>query len=188
MAKLKEIGPPTPIAPANMMPIFMSKDSRPVEFSWTTMANAAGYRLRISRNPFFSSTVVDRKVNTADVVVSGLGEGAYYWLVQSFDAAEKESIESEKNRFTIIARSKETRGLNLELDPLVQHGHVLELVGKTESGARVMVNGQEVPVIGADGVFHYFTPPLPVGESLITITAQNKHGGVNTLQKRVVIQ
>jgi hypothetical protein len=27
-----------------------------------------------------------------------------------------------------------------------------------------------------------------VGESLITITAQNKHGGVNTLQKRVVIQ
>ena len=188
MAKLKEIGPPTPIAPANMMPIFMSKESRPVEFSWTAMANAAGYRLRISRNPFFSSTVVDRKVNTADVVVSGLGEGAYYWMIQSFDAAEKESIESEKNRFTIIARGKETRALNLELDPLVQHGHVLELVGKTESGARVMVNGQEVPVVGADGVFHYFTPPLPLGESLITITAQNKHGGVNTLQKRVVIQ
>lgn len=188
MAKLKEIGPPTPIAPANMMPIFMSKESRPVEFSWTPMTNAAGYRLRISRNSFFSSTVVDRKVNTADVVVSGLGEGAYYWMIQSFDAAEKESIESEKNRFTIIARGKETRGLNLELDPLVQHGHVLELVGKTESGARVMVNGQEVPVVGADGVFHYFTPPLPLGESLITITAQNKHGGVNTLQKRVVIQ
>ena len=188
MAKLKEIGPPTPIAPANMMPIFMSKESRPVEFSWTAMANAAGYRLRISRNPFFSSTVVDRKVNTADVVVSGLGEGAYYWMIQSFDAAEKESIESEKNRFTIITRGKETRALNLELDPLVQHGHVLELVGKTESGARVMVNGQEVPVVGTDGVFHYFTPPLPLGESLITITAQNKHGGVNTLQKRVVIQ
>lgn len=188
MSRLKEIGPPTPIAPANMMPIFMSKESRPVEFSWTPMANAAGYRLRISRNPFFSSIVVDRKVNTADVVVSGLGEGAYYWMIQSFDAAEKESIESEKNRFTIIARGKETRTLNLELDPLVQHGHVLELVGKTESGARVMVNGQEVPVVGADGVFHYFTPPLPLGESLITITAQNKHGGVNTLQKRVVIQ
>jgi hypothetical protein len=188
MARLKEIGPPTPIAPANMMPIFISKESRPVEFSWTSMTNAAGYRLRISHNPYFSSTVVDRKVNTADVVVSGLGEGAYYWMVQSFDTSEKESIESEKNRFTIISRTKENRALSLELDPLVQHGHVLELVGKTESGARVMVNGQEVPVIGNDGVFHYFTPPLPVGESLITITAQNKQGGVNTLQKRVVIQ
>ena len=86
MAKLKEIGPPTPISPANMMPIFTSGETKPVEFSWTPMANAVGYRLRISRNPYFSSTIVDRKVNTADVIVSGLEEGAYYWLVQSYDA------------------------------------------------------------------------------------------------------
>jgi len=74
MAKLKEIGPPTPISPANMMPIFSSAETKPVEFSWTQMANAVGYRLRISRNPYFSSTIVDRKVNTADVIVSGLNE------------------------------------------------------------------------------------------------------------------
>jgi hypothetical protein len=76
----------------------------------------------------------------------------------------------------------------LELEPLVQHGHVLELTGKTEVGARVMVNGQEVPVIGNDGIFHYFTPPLSAGESVITITAQNAKGGVNTVQRTVVIQ
>jgi hypothetical protein len=29
---------------------------------------------------------------------------------------------------------------------------------------------------------------LPRGESVITVTAQNARGGVNTLQKRVVIQ
>jgi hypothetical protein len=74
------------------------------------------------------------------------------------------------------------------LDPLIQHGHVIELTGKTEVEARVMVNGQEVPVIGTDGSFHYFTPPLPPGESVITITAQNKKGGVKTQQKKVVIQ
>src|ERR1041385_9208754 len=68
MAKLKEIGPPTPISPANMMPIFSSGETKPVEFSWTQMANAVGSRLRISRNPYFSSTIVDRKVNTADVI------------------------------------------------------------------------------------------------------------------------
>lgn len=189
MAKLKEIGPPTPIAPANMMPIFISSGaSRGLEFSWTPMANAAAYRLRISRNPYFSSTIVDRKVNSADVTVSGLGEGAYYWAVQSIDADEKESVESEKNRFTVIPRGKETVGINLELDPFVQHGHVIELKGKTEVGARVMVNGREVPLVGADGIFHYFTPPLPPGESVITITAQNSRGGVNTQQKKVVMQ
>ncbi len=113
MDKLKEIGPPTPISPANMMPMFVTNDPKPIEFSWTPMANAKGYRLRISRNPYFSSTIVDRKVNTADVLVSGLEQGAYYWLVQSQDAAGKESVESEKNRFTIIPKGNDTAAINL---------------------------------------------------------------------------
>jgi len=188
MAKVKEIGPPTPISPANMMPIFATGASKPVEFSWTLMANAVGYRLRISHNPYFSSTIVDRRVNTADVIVSGLGDGAYYWLVQSYDAEDKESVESQKNRFTIIPKGQSTTAIDLELDPFMQHGHVIELTGKTEVGARVMVNGREVPVVGADGSFHYFMPPLPPGESLVTITAQNAKGGVNTVQKKIVIQ
>ena len=70
----------------------------------------------------------------------------------------------------------------------MQHGHVIEVTGKTEVGARVMVNGREVPLVATDGGFHYFTPPLPNGESMITITAQNSQGGVNTQQKRIVIQ
>jgi hypothetical protein len=131
---------------------------------------------------------VDRKVSTADVLVSGLTEGAYYWMVQSDDAEGKESAESEKNRFTLIPKGKETVAISLDLDPFIQHGHVLELTGKTEVGARVMVNGREVPLIGTDGSFHYFTPPMPQGESVITVTAQNAKGGVNTLQKKVVIQ
>jgi len=188
MEKLKEIGPPTPISPANMAPIFVWGDPKPVEFSWTRMANAKGYRLRISKNPYFSSTTVDRTVKTADVLVSGLEQGAYYWEVQSLDAAGKESVESEKNRFTIIPKGKNTETLSLELDPFIQHGHVLEMTGKTEAGARVMVNGAEVPMMGSDGRFHYFTPPLATGESVITSTAQNSRGGVNTLQKKVVIQ
>jgi hypothetical protein len=184
LEKSKEIGPPALISPANMMPI----DSKAIDFSWTPMANAVGYRLQISRNPYFSSTLVNRKVPTPGAVVSGLAEGAYYWMVQSYDASGKESAESEKNRFNIIPKDSDTAVITLDLDPLSQHGHVIELTGKTEVGARVMVNGQEVPVIGVDGSFHYFTPPLPMGESVITITAQNKKGGVKTEQKKVVIQ
>jgi len=43
-------------------------------------------------------------------------------------------------------------------------------------------------MITNDGSFHYFTPSLPPGESVITVTAQNSQGGVNTQQKKVVIQ
>ena len=189
MEKDKGTGPPTPISPANMAPIFTSGETtKDVEFSWTAMANAAGYRLRISRNPYFSSTLVDKKVNTADVTVTSLGEGAYYWAVQSVDAAGKESLESEKNRFTIIPKGKQSEAIDLALDPFIQHGHIIEVTGKTQVGARVMVNGREVPMLSTDGTFHYFTPPLTPGEAVITVTAQTAQGGVNTQQKKIIIQ
>ncbi len=188
MEKVKEIGPPTPLSPANMMPIFSSHEPKPVEFSWTPMANAKGYRLQISRNPYFSSVIVDRKIDQPVVLVAGLTEGPYYWMVRSFAKDDRESAESEKNRFTIIPKGEGNGEIELKLEPFVQHGHVFELTGKTEVDARVMVNGREVPVIGADGSFHYFTPPLPIGETLITVTAQNAKGGVNTRQEKVVLQ
>jgi hypothetical protein len=190
MERATEIGPPAPITPGNMMPVFLNPDekSKEVEFAWTPMANATGYRLRISHNPYFSSLLLDRKVETASVVVTGLPTGAYYWSIQSFDASGKESVESEKNRFTIMVKAQEKIELSLDLDPFIQHGHVIEVKGKTEAGARVMVNGREVPLVGDDGGFHYFTPPLPNGENMITVTAQNSKGGVNTRQEKVVIQ
>ena len=189
MEKAKGTGPPTPISPANMAPIFTAGETtKDVEFSWTPMANAVAYRLRISRNPYFSSTLVDKRVNTADVSVTSLGEGAYYWTVQSFEASGKESVESEKNRFTIISKGKQTESIDLALDPFIQHGHVIEVGGKTQIGARVMVNGREVPMVTDDGTFHYFTPPLATGEAVITVTAQTAQGGVNTQQKKIIIQ
>jgi len=190
MERATEIGPPAPITPGNMMPVFISagEKSKEVEFAWTPMANAAGYRLRISHNPYFSSLLLDKKVEATSVVVTGLPVGAYYWSIQSYDSAGKASVESEKNRFTIIVKAKEKIELSLVIEPLIQHGHVIEVTGKTEAGARVMVNGKEVPIVGDDGTFHYFTPLLPNGENLITVTAQNSKGGVNTHQEKVVIQ
>lgn len=187
MVKEKDLTPPTLIAPANMAPI-LAAGSHPVSFSWSPVGKGSSYHMRISRNPYFSSTVFDRVVPGTDVQVLNLTDGPYYWVVQTVGPDGKQSVESEKNRFSVISKARQEASIALELQPLVQHGHVIEVLGRTEPTARVMVNGQEVPVVGSDGTFHYFTPPLPNGESLITVTAQNAHGGVNTLQKRVLIQ
>jgi hypothetical protein len=189
MTKLKEMAPPTLIAPANMLPIFVNlQGGAPVDFSWSPVKDAHLYHVRISHNPYFSSTLYDRKVPLAQVKVAGLGEGAYYWTVQSVNVEGKESVESEKNRFTVIAKGTDSVEIALELSPFVQHGHVIEVKGKTERNARVMVNGAEVPGVRDDGSFFFFTPPLPNGENIITVTAQNAKGGVKTRQKKVVIQ
>jgi hypothetical protein len=187
MAKSKELGPPVLISPSNMAPIFTAGNTLPVQFAWSPVDNTSGYRLRVSKNPYFSSTVLDAKTKEPQFT-SGMTEGAYYWMVQSLDAGGKESVESEKNRFTIIPKRAGGVSMALELEQFIQHGHVIEIRGKTEANARVMVNGQEVPVIGRDGSFQFLTAPLPTGENVITITAQNAKGGVRTEQKNVVIQ
>ncbi len=186
MTKAKELSPPTLITPANMTPVFGGASMR-IDFSWTPVDNIKGYHVKISKNPYFSSTVFDKVIPTPELHLGNMPEGAYYWLVQSVGASGKESIESEKNRFTVVPKGKEDVALALDVN-LIQQGHVIEVEGRTEPGARVMVNGEEVPAVQDDGSFHYFTPPLPVGESVITITAQNRNGGVNTQQKKVLIQ
>lgn len=192
MTKEKEAGPPTLISPANMAPVFITGKDKPLDFSWTPMPGVMGYHLRISRNRSFSSVVYDHKFTdpatraSGAVKVAGLGEGTFYWVVQSV-VSGKESVESETNRFDLIPKGTQDVTLKLEIDPFVQHGHVFEITGRTEAGARVMVNGEEVPLITPDGSFHYFTPPLPNGENLITVTAQNSRGAVATWQKRATI-
>jgi hypothetical protein len=159
-----------------------------LQFTWGEAPGAVAYRVRISHNAFFSSVLYDKVVTGTETTVPPLPEGAYYWLVQSKDANGRESMESEKNRFTVIAKSAEHAGIPLELDPFIQHGHILEVRGHTDPSAKVMVNGEEVPIVSPDGTFRIFTKPLPPGESMITVTAQDARGAVNTKQQQVVIQ
>jgi Glucodextranase, domain B/FecR protein len=183
MTKEQTVGAPTLISPANLLPV----QAHELEFSWTPMDRVKSYRIQISRNPYFSQVLLDKTVNSPVTLVSGLSEGTYYWSVRSVDGQGRTSVESERNKFTVVPKGSDA-GLALQLDPFVSHGHVIEVRGKTDPSARVMVNGEEVPVIGGDGSFHYYTPPLPAGENMITITAQNNRGGMNTQTKKIVVQ
>jgi len=188
LVRVKEIGPPTLIQPANMSPVYISQTGKSIDFSWSPVPNVRGYRVRVSKNPYFSSLVVDRVVQGTDTRVLGLKEGGYYWVVTSLDASGRESVESERNQFSVVAKAIDAGTLPLDLEPFIQHGHVIEIQGRTDPNARVMVNGQEVPLINSDGTFHFFTRPLPNGENMITVTAQNNRGAVKTEQKRLVIE
>jgi urease accessory protein UreE len=188
MSKTKEIGPPTLIEPANMYPVLVGSTAHPVTFSWTPMDNVKQYRVKISKNPYFSSTVFNGVVEASQIQLTNLPEGAYYWEVQSIGGSNKESVESEKNRFTLIVKQEDQANIALELEPFVQHGHILEIRGRTEGNARVMVNDQQVAMVNNDGSFHHLTSPLPSGENVITVTAQNAKGGVSTKTQKVFIQ
>jgi hypothetical protein len=189
MAKSTEIGAPLLLGPFDNQQISVAPNDPGITFYWKEVENVHNYHLRISKNQFFTPTslVFDRDITTSQIVLKDLPRGAYYWEVRSVGDDGKESVESQKSRFTLMAKGSETASIALELGDLVQHGHVIEVRGRTEQGARVMVNGQEA-VMDTDGAFHHFTSPLPTGDNIITVTAQNSKGGVSTKQVPISIQ
>jgi hypothetical protein len=173
------------MSPAPLQNVFIDPTTKGVSFSWAPVDNVREYHLKISKNASFSGQlVVDPKMAATQVMVTNLPEGAYYWQVSSIGMDGKESSESETAKFNIVPKGTGSVALDLEL---VQLGHVIEVKGRTEPNARVLVNGQEA-VVSSDGSFHHFTNPLPTGENIITVTAQDAKGGVNTITKPVVIQ
>jgi len=185
MTKTKELRPPILISPPPMQSVFLDPATKGVNFTWSPVENVREYHLRISKSASFAGPlVVDDRKPATQVVVTNLPEGIYYWQVASIGQDGKQSIESEISKFTVAPKGNGS--LALELD-YVQLGHVIEIKGKTEPNARVMVNGQDA-VVNGDGTFHHFTNPLPTGENMITVTAQDAKGGVSTATKQVLIQ
>jgi hypothetical protein len=79
-------------------------------------------------------------------------------------------------------------GPTLRIDSVVQHGQIVEIDGSTDPGAIVMINGERAAVIFDHNSFHHFLGPLPSGTTIIAVTSQDEHGGVNTKQVAVTIQ
>jgi hypothetical protein len=189
MVKSKEIGPPVLIDPANLQQVVLATGEKTAMFSWSEVPNVRAYHVRISKTAFFSasSMVFDRKVAApATQVPVQLSEGTYYWEVQSIGENDKESAESEKPRFTVAYKTGDSPTVALEVGDFIQHGHRIEVRGRTEPGAMVMINRQ-MAVVKEDGTFFHFTDPLPTGENMITITAQNSKGGSRTIPRSVTI-
>jgi hypothetical protein len=185
LVKTKELRPPILMSPPAMQNVFLDPATKGVSFSWAPVENVREYHLKISKNPSFTGPlIVDPRIAATQVVVTNLPEGVYYWEVLSIGPDGKESTASETSRFNVVPKGTGTLALDLDY---VQLGHVIEVKGRTEPNARVMVNGQDA-VVNSDGSFHHFTNPLPTGENVITVTAQNAKGSVNTATKQVVIQ
>lgn len=189
LVKQRLLAPPKLSRPRNLEPIISTNPRQEVvRFEWEPVAQARNYRLRVSTSPLFATEVLDRTVSTPNFSTRGLGPGEYYWTVRALDAQNRESPETEPNRFT-LAQQPATEQLLLVVDSIVRHGRVIEIVGRTEAGASVTINAEPVVSVGPDGKFRHFTSPLPgPGAHTITIVAQNRRGEVVTRKQPVLIQ
>ncbi len=185
--KERVISPPRLDQPLNLEPIIVRDVKRaPIRFSWSTVPEAVSYRLKVSTSPLFVSPLVDRKLASSEYSITGLDEGTYYWAVTAIDRNGHESQDSDMNRFSLVAQP-ETEQMLLTLDNIFLHGNVVEVSGRTEPAATVIINNEPVVNLGADGRFKHFTSPLPRGANTITVTAQNRRGDVVTRKAAMVV-
>lgn len=188
LQKTNVLAPPSLVEPLNLAPIISENPkTTPVRFEWKPVEDAVSYTLRISTTTMFTKMVKEADhVTGTSTEITGLDPGDYFWNVTASDAKKETSETSETFKFTIVAQGKAQEML-LQIDGTQMHGRVAEIVGRTEPGAALIVNGQPVPNISPDGTFRHFTEPLDPGEHTIVIIGQNRRGGTNKKEISIVV-
>jgi hypothetical protein len=177
MQKTNVLAPPSLVEPLNLAPIISENPkTSPVRFEWKAVEDAVSYTVRISSTTMFTKIVKEAHSTSTSAEIAGLDAGDYFWNVTASNAKKETSETSETFKFTIVAQGK-AQEMMLQIDGTQMHGRVAEIVGRTEPGAALIVNGQPVPNISADGTFRYFTEPLDPGEHTIVVIGQNRRGG-----------
>jgi hypothetical protein len=188
ITKSDVLGPPDLSLPRNFEPLIVeSPKSASIHFEWKPVQQAVSYTLRISTTAMFTRTVKEAPgISGTATDISGLDAGDYFWNVKATNAKKEDSEVSETFRFTLVAQGK-TQDMALEITGTVVHGRVVEIIGRTEPGAALIINGQPVPIIAADGTFRHFTEPLEPGPHTIVIIGQNRRGGTNQQKVPIVV-
>jgi hypothetical protein len=187
IAKTNVLGPPELVAPLNLQPL-IEPDAKQasIHFEWKKSEEAAEYILHVSSNSTFNKVAAEKHVSGTSVDVTGLDAGDYFWNVVAIGANKQESEPSDTYKFTLVTQGK-GQDMLLTVDETVVQGNVVEVVGRTEPSAALIINGQHVADISPDGHFRFFTEPMAKGSQTIVITGQNRRGGSATLKVPIVI-
>src|SRR5229473_1773742 len=181
------LAPPDLVEPLNLAPITAENPrTYPIHFEWKPVQDAVSYTLRISTTAMFTKTAKEAKVAGTGVDITGLDPGEYFWNVTATDGKKQTSELSDKFKFTLVAQGK-SQEMVLDIVSYQVVGHSAEIVGHTEPGAALIVNGQSVPNIAPDGNFRHFTEQLSPGQHTISIIGSNRRGGTAMKQVSIVV-
>jgi hypothetical protein len=185
--KSNVLAPPGLVAPLNLAPIISeTPKTAQIRFEWQAVDEAVSYTLRVSTTTMFTKLVKEVKVTGTSAEVSGLDAGDYFWNVTASNAKKETSEFSETFKFSLVAQGKE-QGMMLQIEAPQIHGRVAELIGKTEPGAALIINGLPVANIAPDGTFRHFTEPLEPGQHTIVVIGSNRRGGTAKQEISIVV-
>jgi len=175
------------VAPLNLAPIISENPkAAQIHFEWQPVDDAVVYTLRISSTTMFTKLAKKLDVSGTSTEITGLEPGDYFWNVTASNTKKEISEFSEMFKFSLVAQGK-TQEMVLQIESTQIHGRVAEIIGRTEPGAALIINGQSVANISPDGAFRHFTEPLEPGQHTIVVIGSNRRGGTAKQQVSIVV-
>ena len=182
---------PEPVEPADNREVDPGKEQRMV-LAWQPVSGASRYALQVSRNHLFVDNVIDVENRVKTRATLGIrGEGTFQWRVAAYGKDGSQGPWSPPRRFRVASfRSGAGEGDKtpppLDLEDVKSYGSIFIVGGKTEPGAVVEVNGEQVKV-GPDGTFTKTVQLTREGLSFIEIRARDGWGNATVRRLRVFV-
>ncbi|MEZ5312902.1 MAG: hypothetical protein R2862_04205 [Thermoanaerobaculia bacterium] len=186
-----------PRAPLQVRPVDnleVSLDaSKHLELEWEPVQGATRYSLQVSRNRLFVDNLIDVGQRTRTVADLGLkGEGTFEWRVAATGRDGLQGPWSPPRTFHVLAsRQAGEQGdktpPELVIDEVQAYGNIFIVAGRTEAGAGVRINGEQVAV-AANGTFTKTVLVAKEGWSVLELRAMDNAGNEATVRRRVFVE
>lgn len=164
-----------------------------VVLGWEPVPNAARYSLQVSRNHLFVDNVIDVTNRTKTRATLGVrGEGTFQWRVAAYGKDGVQGPWSKPRKFRIDSFRTSEGDVDktpppLDLEDVKSYGSIFIVGGRTEPGARVEINGEQVKT-AADGSFTKTVQLGKEGWSFIEIRARDGAGNETVRRHRVFVE
>ncbi|HEX6201612.1 MAG TPA: FecR domain-containing protein [Thermoanaerobaculia bacterium] len=191
-APVRLLPPPVPLGPPPSQEFRRDRDET-VVLEWQPVPGARGYRLEVARDGLFVDRVVEDRGRTATRATLGIrGEGSFEWRVAAETPAGDPGRWSEPRSFRVAALSNGEGEADREPPPLEivdaeRYGNIFIVVGRTDPGAVVEINGESVTV-DASGAFTKTIQLSGESWSFIVVRARDAWGNVTERRQRAYVE
>ncbi len=186
--------PPRPLEPADNATFDMATTAK-ISLTWQLPAGAVTSHLQVSRSPRFLGSTMEIDAPELPHSLAKLkivSPGTYFWRVAVTDATGTRSEWSAVRRFRIMSPHQrlpleDHTPPELEVQPARQMGQLFIVEGRTEVGATVTINDEDVNV-DADGHFRKAVEVPHDGWNDLIVAAVDPAGNRTERRQRVYVE
>jgi hypothetical protein len=183
--------PPALLSPSDNQVFQLTGDSK-IGFAWTPLGGVSQYQLQVSRSRLFAALEINARRNKPAATAKVTSEGAFYWRAASVSPDGELGPFSQFRRFRVAGIAANSAPNDVDKTPPALTlkkpfnigGQFYMIEGKTDPGATVFINDEEVDV-ESDGSFKKLVSFDKVGRNAVVVKAVSP-SGVQTIQSENV--